>query len=445
MCAALSRSPEGHLVELTDLLVRFVQRHEKAQDTEKFSQALAFCTHFCTFLNAALRIRNDVHKPAICSGMSKKFTGLHAPNLVKAPSFSLPKLVFNGQIFGGCMHDGKLMGNFYASYLTENDPEKKDPKLWQKIGLMIACCCGEEPEEKCMQQFCSSVINHPDIINLRKWQSEWVGMKRDSFDSLKLSNALTEAAKLAGRRDLRDSDQGEKTTTFESLARDLFTQIGLESNERARQELMAQLATITLNWSKNQLETAKKQLKGQASASRLLECLKLDPPSIVLPNIFHPFLEDEIRWSFLDISGISLSDVAELYGLFKATEVTEKIQSVMGFYDGLDVSCAAIPNLLARLDELKHAFQQLFWPPLPANDVIGPFHLMQKGIWNEWQLHAPIRSLNVIPLLVHDVVACCRALRQKALHLLYTSPPSAETVESKKLIAVLYRRVHDTV
>ncbi len=427
VCAAFSPSPAAHLNDMADMTVQFASSHKKSS-AAGFSQELAFCANFFIFLNAALRIRNVRKAPAVLPGMSKKFT----------VDCSLPQLVFHGQIFGGCMLEGHNLGNFYASHITKIAPQ--DPKLWQKLGLMIACC-NEEPEEKCMQLFCSSVINHPDVAKLREWQSGWVENKRDSFHSHKLSDALADAAKMAPAQ------------SFEAQAREMYTQICLESNAPAKQKLLAQLAKMTVNWSKKELQS-----KSRMPVRHLLEFLGRDIYSqisdeihkranhfIVWPNVFHPFVTDDGRWGFFDLNGISLSDVAELYGLFKAADVAAKIKVVSDWNEDLDQNLYRIPELGDRLEDLKHSFQQLFWPSLSVDDADGPFHLMHSGIWNEWDAQGPIRSLNIIPLLVEDALQCCRSLRQKALELLYCSADSSETVESKELLAGLYRTVHDTV
>jgi hypothetical protein len=453
VCAALAPSPAAHLSEMADFAVRFVSSHKKS-GAPGFSQELAFCANFFIFLNAALRIRNARKAPAILSGMSKKFAGLDHND------FSLPKLVFHGQIFGGCMFEGQNLGNFYASHVTKCQPQ--DPTLWQKLGLMIACC-NEEPEEKCMQLFCSSVINHPDIAKLREWQSDWVEKKRDHFHSHKLSEALADASKAAagptshhapGR--LHESSQSahrSSQTDFDAQARDMYTQICLESNARAKQKLLAQLVKMTLNWSKRELVS-----QGRTSASLLLGCLGRDlyaqisieihkraKHCTVWPSVFHPFLEDDGRWAVVDMDGISLSDITELYGLFKAADVADRIKIVSDWNDDLDLSFSRIPELCDRLDDLKRSFQQLFWPSLSADGAEGPFHLMHSGIWNEWDSQGPIRSLGIIPRLVEEVLQCCRSMRQKALELLYSSAVAAETAEAKELLAALYRRIHDTV
>jgi hypothetical protein len=435
VCAALSPSPAAHLNEMADLAVQFVNSHKKT-GAGGFSQELAFCANFFIFLNAALRIRNVRKTPAILPGISKKFT----------VDCSLPQLVFHGQIFGGCVLEGLNLGNFYASHITKIAAH--DPKLWQKLGLMIACC-NEEPEEICMQLFCSSVINHADVAKLREWQNSWVESKRDSFHSHKLSDALADAAKVVPAQSAHRLSQ----TDFEAQARDMYTQICLESNACAKQKLLAHLAKMTLNWSKKELLST-----SRAPASRLLQCLVRDvytqinieihkraKHSIVWPNVFHPFLEDDGRWGFVDLNGISLCDVAELYGLFKAADVADKIKIVIDWNEDLDPSFSRIPELGDRLEDLKRSFQQLFWPCLSAADVDSPFHLMHSGVWNEWDSQGPMRSLNIIPLLVDEALQCCRSVRQKALELLYCSPDSAETVEFKELLAALYRRVHDTV
>jgi hypothetical protein len=444
LCAAFSPSPEEHLKSLMDFVVSFVHRHKKTSSDAGVRQELAFCANFSMFLNAALRIRN-VQKmppqPPIFPAMSKKLTGLDP-----STSLSLQKMVFSGQVFGGCGD----YGNFYASHSIENSQE--DPKLWQKLGLMIACC-GEEPEETCMQRFCDSVIDHPDIGKLRKWQHAWVNSKRDHFHSHRLTAALTASA--AG------SAIHTEFEMFKHKARDMYTQIGLELDNSEKRRLLVQLAKFTLEWAKKELPKA----HGQASKRHMLECLKrpIYDHHLCGGKIFTPFLEEGDsnygHWSFSD-SGISLSEVAELYGLFKAAEASDYIDFVSEQSDELKrgdpATCSvAARNLLDLLLHLKRCFQECFWPPLSPGHVAlsagevskHPFYLMQTGLWNEWTAAGPMRACNIIPQLLEDILGCCSALREISLDLLVMQPhPDAPVDQSfMREIAALFRRVHDTV
>ena len=439
VCAALSEEPDALLRELTDLILRFVDENKKSQGGKAtgFNQELAFCAHFLMFLNAALRARNATapHKPKIFPDMGRKFFGLD-PHQRYNPSLSI--LVFNGQIFGGC----SLLHNFYASHRTQGPQPDDDPKLWQKLGLMIACC-SEEPEEKCMQLFGDSVIDHPDLSKLRAWQSAWVTTKRDRLEPHKLSDALVDAAE----RELRASLQGQGYSmeasahrsaqkVLEHRVQHLHQQIGLEQTSAAsKQKLLGQLAGITLEWAKKELDhfTKQKEMKGRASASRLLERLRF------LTSDFWPA---NGSWGFDDLDFISLSDASELYGLFKALDVTQKIENVDNH--DFSLSSAAIPTLLDHLDELKLSFQQIFWPSL-SHMRLRVFESMQHGVWNEWGKQNPIRRHNIIPLLVEELLVCCSNVRRKAMQLLLASGSAAQALADKKLLADLYRRVHDTV
>ena len=438
VCAALSEDPDHLLRELADLVVGFIDDHKKTQE-QGFSQELAFCAHFSMFLNAALRARNAAaSQKKIFPEMGRKFTGLNTNQ-----SFSLPILVFNGQIFGGCNFEALKLGHFYASHYAQRPHPDDDPELWQKLGLMIACC-SEEPEEKCMQLFCDSAAlrGHPDMAKLRKWQSVWVTKKGfDHFDSFKLSDALADAAERELRdsrtysRNMAESDHRKAQQVLEYRSQHLHQQIGLEqTNPSSKQKLLEQLAGITLEWAKKELEYQNMQNRAQsAPVSSLLQSLK---------RLTSDFWPDSGTWGFQHMHS-SLSDILELYGLFKALEVTQKIKNVGNCYGDLSLSCAGIPNLLLCLDELKLSFQQLFWPA--ASDAILPALSMQRGVWNEWGKQNPMRLHSIIPRLVEELLGCCRDVRQKALELLLASGPSAETPDSKKLLAGLYRRVHDTV
>jgi hypothetical protein len=161
----------------------------------------------------------------------------------------------------------------------------------------------------------------------------------------------------------------------------------------------------------------------------------------VWPDIFLPFLEVDRRWGFsrsagISLAGISLADVAELYGLFKAAEVTDKIKIIsdLQFFD--------IDSVLYHTEDLKHSFQQLFWPLLSDN-MSGTFESMECGLWCSWQSQGPMQSFKVVPQLVSEVLDCCRNLRFKALEACCTLPFGE--VERKKRLTALYRRVHDIV
>ena len=437
LCAALSPSPEDNLKALLGFVVDFVHRHKKTSSDVGASQELAFCANFSVFLNAAIRIRNyqKMPHPPIFLDVSKKFTGMHP-----ATSMSLQKLVFSGQVLGGCVP----YGNFYASHSIANSLEH--PKLWQKLGLMIACC-GDEPEETCIQRFCDSVIDHPDIAKLRKWQHAWVNSKRDHFDPLLLTAALTASAAGSDDRTIHT-----EFGAFKHRARDMYTQIGLEHDGSEKRRLLVQLAKYTLEWARVELLKAPKHL--------LLECLKrkVYDDDLCGGRIFTPFVEpgdgDYGHWSFSDMGEISLSDVAELYGLFKAAEVTDIIKIVSDrsgeLKQGDPATCSVvISDWLVRL---QRCFQECFWPPLSDGDVAlsageaskYPFYMMRRGLWNEWTAAGPVISFSIIPRLVEDVLGCCSTLRQITLDQLAHAVAPVDQ-QSMQLIAALFRKVHDTL
>lgn len=400
VCAALSESPEAALKQLADRSVAFVDRHKKPQDqSPACGQELAFCAHLCMFLNAVLRARNAgmSQKPKIFPEMSRKFTGLDP----RSNPFSLPTLVFKGQIFGGCMLEDRniMLGNFYASHITQAPQPDDCPKLWQKLGLMIACCA-EKPEETCMQEFCDLVSDHSDLPKLRKWMSVWVTWKLDPFHAHKLSEAqlaLVAQRQLAlgAQRQAHNSAESahrEVQRQLEYDVRDLQHQIDIErSNHESKKKLLEALARVTLDWAKRELEHARQsEGGGRTAASRLLECLR---------GMQSKFWPENGDWVSEDVQLIGLSDLSELYGLHQALVVAQKVKNIGVLHADLATTSSVVPRLIAALHELQVSFQQIFWPELSV------FHLMKRGVWNEWSKCSP-SPLTTIPLFCIKSISC---------------------------------------
>ena len=119
--------------------------------------------------------------------------------------------------------------------------------------------------------------------------------------------------------------------------------------------------------------------------------------------------------------------------------VAQKVKNIGKLQADLATSASIVPRLIDALRELQLSFQQMFWPELSV------FHFMKRGIWNEWSKYSPMRLMNIVPLLVEEVLLCCRQLRHTILQLLHAGAPAVETSDSKMLMAELYRRIHDTV